>query len=307
MPGALLRREEATAFAPCHVTAFFVPSIQPKEPARTGSWGAGLCLGTGVVATVEAEEADQGSLSVTRRHDEGDTAVTREALTQLLGEKPIEVSCEVVEGAPEGQGFGISGASSLAASFALARCLGEGRSKAMQAAHLAEVRHRTGLGDVVSAFLGGAVLRTAPGIPPYGSQRSIPAKGDVVVATVGEGLDTGELLRDEEVMQRVTEVGRECTESVSENPSLESIFQAGAHFSRETDLVDEATLRAVEACAEGGQAMAAMLGNTVVAYGETETLVDVLGSHGEPRVIPIDEQGLRLFDRDKLDEALAGG
>lgn len=302
---SFLRREEATTFAPCHVTAFFVPNIQPKEPARTGSWGAGLCLGTGVVATVEAQEADQAKIEVTRRQAEGDTAVTREALTQLVGERPIEVTCETIEGAPEGQGFGVSGASALAASFALARCLGEGRSRAMKAAHLAEVRHRTGLGDVVSSFLGGAVLRTSPGIPPYGTQKSLPAKGDVVVATVGDELETDELLRDQEIMGTVTEVGRDCTKSVSENPSLESIFQAGAHFSAETGLVEDATLEAVRACAEGGRAMAAMLGNTVVAYGETDTLVDLLERHGTPRVVPIDETGLRLVDRDQLDEALA--
>lgn len=307
MTASLLRREEATAFAPCHVTAFFVPNIQPKEPARTGSWGAGVCLGTGVVATVEVEESDQGRIEVERRNVDGDARVTREALTQLLGDRPVEVSCRVVEGAPEGQGFGISAASALSACFALARCLGEGRSKALKAAHLAEVRHRTGLGDVVSSFLGGAVLRTSPGIAPYGSQTRLPAKGDVVAVTVGPNLDTGEILRDEEHMQRITEVGSECTQQVAENPSLEAILDGGAYFSRETGLVDEATLRAIEAAAEGGRAMAAMLGNTVIGYGDTQTLVDVLEAHGEPSVIPIDEQGLRLFDKEKLDEALSAG
>jgi hypothetical protein len=52
--------------------------------------------------------------------------------------------------------------------------------------------------------------------------------------------------------------------------------------------------------------MAAMLGNTVIAYGDTETLVDVLSAHGNPSVIPLDEQGLRLFDKDQLDGALGG-
>ncbi|PSG98331.1 hypothetical protein BRD56_00865 [Thermoplasmatales archaeon SW_10_69_26] len=306
MNANLLRRSEATTFAPCHVTAFFVPNIQPKEPQRTGSWGAGMCLGTGVVATVEAEEADQAAIGVTRRHGDGDAKVTREALRQLLGDRPIEVSCTVTEGAPEGQGFGVSGASALSAAFALARCLGKGRSKAMKAAHLAEVRHRTGLGDVVSSFLGGAVLRTSPGIAPYGSQKRLPAKGDVVAVTIGEDLDTDALLRDEAVMERVTEVGSDCTESVAENPSLESIFQAGAHFTRETGLVDDDVLTAIDVAREGGQAMAAMLGNTVIAYGDTETLVDVLSAHGNPSVIPLDEQGLRLFDKDQLDEALGG-
>lgn len=301
----LLRREEATTFAPCHVTAFFVPNIQPKEPARTGSWGAGVCLGTGVVATVETEEADQGTIEVTRRHVDGDASVTREALRQVLGDRPIHVSCEVVEGAPEGQGFGISGASALAAAFALARCLGEGRSLAMKAAHLAEVRHRTGLGDVVSAFLGGAVLRTSPGIAPYGSQKRLPAKGDVVAVTLGEELETEAILRDEDLMQRITEVGSECTEAVADTPSLEAIFDAGARFTRETGLVDDVVLRAIETAQEGGQAMAAMLGNTVIAYGDTQTLVDALATVGDPTVIPIDEQGLRLFDKEKLDDALA--
>ncbi len=304
----IVKRNEATAFAPCHVTAFFVPNIQPREPARTGSWGAGLCLGTGVVATVEAEPADQAAIEVTRAGKGGDARVTREALRQMLatGDQalPVEVSCTVHEGAPVGQGFGISGASALASAFALARCLGKGRSEAMQAAHLAEVRNRSGLSDVVASVLGGVVLRNAPGLPPYGATKRLPAKGDVVVATIGDTLDTGTLLRDEAVIERVTEVGKTCMKAVGERPSLETVLDEGARFARETDLVEEGTLVAMDACAEGGRAMVGMMGNTVVAYGETEVLTDVLAGHGDPHVVPIDTGGLRLFDREQLPDAL---
>lgn len=304
-----VRRDETTTFAPCHTTAFFVPNIQPSEPARTGSWGAGICLGTGVVATVEAEEADQGSIEVTRANADGDARVTREALRQLLerGDTtlPVRVECTVHEGAPVGQGFGISGASSLAAAFALARCLGKGRSEAVRAAHLAEVRNRSGLSDVAASFLGGVVLRNAPGLPPYGATKRLPVKGDVVVATVGDELDTGAILRDQEILKRITEVGKACMEAVGQQPSMETVIDQGARFARETDIVDEHTIRAVEACAEGGRAMAAMLGNTVVAYGDTETLTDVLSGFGEPMVVPIDQGGLRLFDKGTLEDALS--
>lgn len=305
-----LKREEATTFAPCHVTAFFVPNIQPREPARTGSWGAGLCLGTGAVATVEADGADANTIEVTRGGlaEEQEARATREALRLLLethASSPLSVSCTVHEGAPVGQGFGISGASALASAFALARCLGVGRSEALRAAHLAEVRNRSGLSDVTASFLGGAVLRTSPGLPPFGSTQRLPAKGSVVVATTGPRLDTGTLLRDEAVLEKVSEAGRSCMDAIGQSPSLETVFEQGARFARATDLVADETLRAVEACQEGGAAMVAMLGNTVVAYGETERLVSVLGGFDDPVVVPIDEAGLRVFDKDRLDELAA--
>lgn len=299
-PTELVKRSEATTFAPCHVSAFFVPRIEPKEPAKTGSWGAGLCLATGVVATVEAEAASEPSIQVTRANREGEASVTREALRQLLGDRGVQVACTVHEGSPTGQGFGISGSSALASAFALARCLGDGRSDALRAAHLAEVRHRTGLSDVAASFLGGAVLRTKPGLAPYGTQTRLPARGEVVVATVGEEVETSKILRDPDVLERITEVGQGCLERVAENPTLEAIFREGALFDRETGIVDETTLTAIDACAEGGVAMAAMLGNTVVAYGDTEVLTDVLASFGDPHAIPIDDGGLRLFDKAAL-------
>lgn len=306
-----LERDEATTFAPCHVTAFFVPNIQPDQPARTGSWGAGLCLSTGVVARLEVEPADNADISIDRVGTADDDArATREALRQLAeyaADQPLAIDCRVHEGAPVGQGFGVSGASALAGAFGLARCLGVGRSDALRAAHLAEIRNRSGLSDAAASFLGGAVLRTAPGLPPYGSTSRLPAKGQVVVATTGPNLDTSTLLRDEEVLERVSEAGRSCMEAVSENPSLETVLAQGEAFARETDLVAEETLRAVEACREGGRAMVAMLGNTVVAYGDTERLTDVLSGFGEPMTIPIDEGGLRLMDPEQVDEVLPSG
>ncbi len=302
-----IKRTEETTFAPCHVTAFFVPRIQPREPERTGSWGAGVCLGTGVVATVQVEEADTSKIQVRRegRAGDQDARTTNEALRVLLeahAPGPLRVSCQVHEGAPLGQGFGVSGASALSSAFALARCLGVGRSDALRAAHLAEIRNRSGLSDVAASFLGGSVLRTAPGLPPYGSTQRLPSKGNVVVAVTGPELDTGTLLRDEEVLERVTEEGRSCLGAVGEHPSLEVVFEQGAAFARATNLVSDQTLQAVEACREGGRGMVAMLGNTVVAYGDTERLESVLSGFGDPFVVPIDQGGLRLFDRDRLDQ-----
>lgn len=302
-----LKREEATTFAPCHVTSFFVPNIQPREPQRTGSWGAGLCLGTGVVANVNADESDSTSITVKREGlaEDQEARATNEALRLLLethASSSLNVSCVVHEGAPLGQGFGISGASALASAFALARCLGVGRSEALKAAHLSEVRNRSGLGDVTASFLGGAVVRTAPGLPPFGATQRLPAKGSVVVATTGPRLDTGTLLRDEAVLEQVSETGRSCMDAMGQRPSLETLFQLGARFANATGLVADETLRAVEACQEGGVAMVAMLGNTVVAYGETDRLMSVLGAYDDPVVVPIDEAGLRKFDKDRLEE-----
>lgn len=266
-----------------------------------------MCLGTGVVANVNADESDSTSITVKREGlaEDQEARATNEALRLLLethASSPLNVSCVVHEGAPLGQGFGISGASALASAFALARCLGVGRSEALKAAHLAEVRNRSGLSDVTASFLGGAVIRTSPGLPPFGATQRLPAKGSVVVATTGPRLDTGTLLRDEAVLEKVSETGRSCMDAMGQRPSLETLFELGARFANATGLVADETLRAVEACQEGGVAMVAMLGNTVVAYGETDRLMSVLGAYDDPVVVPIDEAGLREFDKDRLEE-----
>jgi pantoate kinase len=295
-PGAaaVTVRPSASAFAPCHVSAFFVPHIVPKEPERTGSQGGGICLDVGVAASVRVEAAPEPAVRVERRGQTGPARVTEAALRQLLRDAKLTVTCTVDEGAPVGQGFGISAASALASTFALARCLGLARSDALRAAHVAEVRLRTGLGDAVAAFLGGAVVRLAPGLPPYGRQERLAAAGEVVVATVGPPIETASVLRDAARLARVAEVGKTCLAALSAKPTLDTLFAQGARFAHETQIVAPETLDAIDACSEGGAAMAAMLGNTVVAYGNTDALVDVLRTWGEPRVVGIDEQGLRL-------------
>ena len=76
---------------------------------------------------------------------------------------------------PVGYGLGCSAAVALSLALALNQALKTGFSKTRvgQIAHLAEIRCRTGLGDVLASYHGGFEIRTKSGAPGIGELEKI--------------------------------------------------------------------------------------------------------------------------------------
>ena len=149
----------ARAFAPGNISCVF-KVVPNDDPAKMHSLGMGFTVNEGVTVTVRQDRAT----SVSFNGDEIDFPAVRTVVAKLT-EKSLRV--EIESPLPLGSGFGLSGASALAAAYALDALLTLGRpSKELaMAAHVAEVENLTGLGDVCAQFHGGCLAKLKPGDP----------------------------------------------------------------------------------------------------------------------------------------------
>ncbi|HWH08274.1 MAG TPA: sugar kinase [Candidatus Thermoplasmatota archaeon] len=304
----------AAAFAPGHVTGIFEIHDQHADPERRGSRGAGFSLAQGALTYVEVAPADALAIDVTLDREPAEAATTREAVTALLKEAVKLGKVPLNRDAPKGsrarirvrvatelqlpvsQGFGMSAAGALSAALALAKCLRMGRTDAVRAAHVAEVAHRTGLGDVVGAALGGFEVRVKPGLPPWGLAQTFVGYGDAVLCVIGGRLETKAVLSDPARRQAVNDAGGRALDALLTSPSLPLFLEQSQRFARESGLLTPDMERAMHAAKAHGHASMSMLGHSLFAFGNVPRLVDALSPFGEVRVVPVSEAGARLVD-----------
>ncbi|QZP36837.1 pantoate kinase [Halobaculum magnesiiphilum] len=263
--------DEATAFAPGHVTAFFAP-YPDRDPVRAGSRGAGLALSDGVEVTVRpADGTGEGS------DPAGDAGLASleldgvpagmEPVERVLAELNVAAEVEVFSDVPVGAGFGVSGAAALATALAANAAFELDRSEndLVRVAHAAEAAAGTGLGDVVGQFRGGLPVRLEPGAPGYGRMDGVPARPRVEYVSFGE-LSTERVLGGD--LDPVREAGEAALTRLMRAPDEAELLAAGREFAVEAGLQVPEVAEAVEAVeAEGGLASMAMLGRTVYALG----------------------------------------
>lgn len=269
--------DEATAFAPGHVTAFFAP-YPDDDPARAGSRGAGLALSDGVEATVrrvDDADGDAAPADATDPTADGGLAgleldgvpAEMEPVRRVLAELRVVAEVEVSSEVPVGAGFGVSGAAALATALAANEAFGLCRSEndLVRVAHAAEAAAGTGLGDVVGQFRGGLPVRLEPGAPGHGRMDGVPARPRVEYVSFGE-LSTERVLGGE--LDPVREAGEDALTRLLDAPDGRELVAAGRDFAEEAGLLVPEVAEAVAAVeAEGGLASMAMLGRTVYALG----------------------------------------
>ncbi|MCF2240303.1 sugar kinase [Halobacterium salinarum] len=252
--------ESAVAFAPGHVTGFFSVDAGATEAAvASGSRGAGVALSAGVTVTVTRAE----NTGVVLNGTPTEIASVRGVLDALgvtarvTAETPLQL----------GAGFGVSGATALAAALAANEVFGCGCSEneLVQVAHVADAEAGTGLGDVVAQARGGLPVRVEPGAPPHGSLDGVPASGRIEYVSFG-GLSTSDVIGGE--TDALSAAGADALAALRADPTVAEFVAASRRFARAAGLVDAAVADAIAAVqAAGGEAAMAMLGRTVFALG----------------------------------------
>ncbi|MXR41911.1 sugar kinase [Halobaculum sp. WSA2] len=261
--------DEATAFAPGHVTAFFAP-YPDRDPVRSGSRGAGIALSDGVEVTVTpaaAGEPDRPDDAGLASLELDGAAAEMEPVSRVLAELNVAAEVEVDSDVPVGAGFGVSGAAALGTALAANAAFDLDRSEndLVRVAHAAEAAAGTGLGDVVGQFRGGLPVRLEPGAPGYGRMDGVPARPRIEYVSFGE-LSTERVLGGD--LDPVREAGEAALTRLMRAPDELELFAAGREFAGEAGLLVPEVAEAVEAVeAEGGLASMAMLGRTVYALG----------------------------------------
>ena len=286
----------ATAFAPGHISAFFEPHYD-ENIERSGSRGAGINLSLGAFSEVTVSRSTKQDIRVYINDKETDARVTKLALRNIIKDFPLKVTVKIKQELPEGQGFGMSAASSLSASYALSSLLGLSKIDAIKAAHSAEVQLRTGLGDVIASAFGGIEVRREPGLPPWGFIEHIVGDYKIVLCVIGEKIETKRILNDENKLNVIKNYGRYCTKKLLENPSIENMIRLSRYFAEKTELIREDVMEALNAASFHGLAGMCMLGNSIFAIGKTEELKNTLSSFGRVYVCDIDRHGVRILER----------
>lgn len=253
-------RRTARAFAPGHLTGFFVPDTSARDPRGRGSRGVGIVLDRGAYA--EARWDPNGprrtSLRVTPRVA---LPVTRDAVARTRGDRPGTLEIRLRHELPVGQGLGMSAAGSLAASLATARVLRRPLARAWQSAHLADLGQRGGLGGVAALGGGGLEERLSPGIPPWGRVRHRPVRTPILLVPFGAALPSPRLLGTSRVGARLERSGERALRTFHRDPSLAGFWSAAERFTDEVGLATPALLARAHALRSPGLAVAqAMFG-----------------------------------------------
>lgn len=276
----------ARAFAPAHISGFFIIDIK-KDPIHSGSMGAGISLENGTVTTVLP--AKETAIKI---NGEVNRAATTLSAIRLLTEKPVLV--ETTLSIPIGAGFGASAAGALSTALAVNKALSIDMTfnDLAKAAHIAEVKNRTGLGDVAGMICGGIDIRKHAGIPPVGNIDRIPCRNEIISWVCFGGISTRSVISDDMKKKSINKAGRLRLKELIKKPTLENFFRQSRAFAKEIDMISPQVRDAIEAVeAAGGLASQAMLGDTVFALNDN----GALSGFGEVHTSRISHAGAHLL------------
>jgi len=260
----MLANSTGRAFAPAHITGFF-EIHENTDLRRKGSTGCGVVLSGGVETTVTVDGSmDRTFVTLNGAEVEDSTTHT---VVRMLTDAAVRVKSTA--NIPTGCGFGASGAGALSTAYALDQALSLDRTanQLAEAAHVAEVTNRSGLGDVAAQSHGGLVIRTRPGAPGFGAADRIPAGEYRVFCVVLGKIATRSILENERVVGQVNSAGRAALAALLKRPTLKNFMDQSKEFAIATGLAGTRTLDVIDAVeAAGGMASQAMLGETVFAF-----------------------------------------
>ena len=278
-------RDVAKAFAPGNISGLF-KIITHDDPAKMHSLGWGFTVSDGV--TVELAHAQAGSTQVTFNGKPIDFPTVSSALRDLAG-TPLDV--DITSNLPLSSGFGLSGASTLAALIAANHLLeiGKSRQEIAMIAHVAEVRNLTGLGDVCAQYNGGCLVKTKVGNPLAATVLKMPAT-PIYWRYFGK-IRTSEILADHERHQLINRAADQALTSIqscidnSTTISFDQLIALALQFAESSELLMDHRVKdsIAQANANGGVATMIMLGNAVFSTapfpGSTETMLSRAAAH----------------------------
>ena len=269
------------SFAPGHISLTF--AIWPdSDLLAMGSTGVGIVLSQGVHCAVVKEQSKIKHNVVIRGGNLREDPVTIRAL-ELLGFEDKGLTVYLRHDLPLGSGFGISGASALAACMELETNL----DLCVKAAHQAEVEFRTGLGDVIAIaesirtnVFPSIVVRQTPG---YGGEtHSFPIREKFAVCVSGVGRDTSEIITDEKWIEVINSAALGIQIS---KPTTRSSIKIGRLFTEKAGLINDNISQILDAMPIGSVSSVAHLGTSIVAISEDmDALVEKLSEFGEVRL-----------------------
>jgi len=277
--------ESARAFAPGNISGVF-QIIYHEDPRQMHSLGMGFTVTEGT--TVEVTRLGPGREGAVLFNGEPIDFATVAAVVERLARAPVRV--EIRTRLPLSCGFGLSGASSLAAAYALDRLFGLGlpRQDLAMMAHVAEVQNLTGLGDVCAQYHGGCLVKLQPGYPLAAERLKVAAVP--IHYRYFSPISTKAILSDAARRERINEAGGRALESLARLArasavDFEDVIATSRSFSEESGLLEDESVRRTisQVEATGGRASMIMLGNAVFSTrpfaGSVQTALSLEPAH----------------------------
>src|SRR3989338_778983 len=183
------------SFAPANISCIF-KMYEHKNPRWSGSYGVGFTLNEGVV--VEASKAKRAEVVFNNKSISFPTV--KSVIDELTKEK---LRVYIKSRLPLGCGFGLSGASALAAAYAINKLLNLKKSNKELAiiSHTADVENKTGLGDVVNQFYGGFFIKLRPS--SYFIVQKLPINDINVYCKYFSKISTKSIIADEQLKNKI--------------------------------------------------------------------------------------------------------
>ncbi len=289
-------------YAPAHITTIFEIHTKSSEPLKCGSRGIGFCIDKGVSTYVKIKDGTDQDIRVFLNNFKISGETTKSTIRNLIGNKKAIIEVYSYTELPMSQGFGLSGAGALSSAIALNSVLNLklSTSELVNAAHDAEVRHRTGLGDVIAQATGGVVLRLREGGQNFGLVEKLviaPHNVDVMVCVLGKELPTSEIISSKKQIEKINAAGKKYLSVFQKSPTLENLVELSYKFALETGLMDSQVHKAINQIHENqaGAASMIMLGNAIFAIGDLEKLETLCKTFGKPIFCNIDSAEAALI------------
>lgn len=284
----------ATTFSPSHVTGLFQICDQPKDPLFKGSRGAGVSLTKGVKTTVHVQKSVKPSIQVKVNGEVTESAEVSKSVANTflsLAKANYRILVEHEVEVPIGCGLGSSGAGALSLALALNEALDLqlSRVEAAQAAHVVEVKCKTGLGTVIAETFGGVEIRVKPGAPGVGEIKPIEVDDNYAVVCLCFGpISTKKVLTDPKIRKEISKFGGRLVDELIKQPRLHNFIEFSRRFAESTGLISEKVRKVItEADRHGITCSMAMLGDTVFSLAKRDDVEELF------QVFQKDVQSLR--------------
>lgn len=152
-------KKSVKASAPGNISCIF-KVYENEDPLKAGSSGLGFTVDKSVIVEVSPSPFS----GIFFNGKKINIPTVRKVIDLMFEEAKTKIKVDITSELPLGCGFGLSGASALAASYAINELFDFGHSNLELAkiAHIAEVTNKTGMGDVTSQYFGGCIFKEKP-------------------------------------------------------------------------------------------------------------------------------------------------
>lgn len=251
------------AFAPANISCIF-KIYKHKNPRWMGSYGVGFTLNEGVIADVSIAKRSE----IVFNNKSISFPTVKSVVGRLTKEK---VKVYINTKLPLGCGFGLSGASALATSYAINNLLDLKRPYKELAiiSHTAEVENKTGLGDVVNQFYGGFCLKLKPS--SYFAVKKLPIDDINVYCRYFGKISTKSIVSNPLLRKKINEAATTALKKVQKliknknSVIFGGIIRISKKFAVDSSLLKNSdTIKTIENIEKNnGNASMIMLGNAV--------------------------------------------